>query len=267
LAQLNQDKTPAENSTLVLHRVYELLGEEDPFQKAKQESNRAVMKLWPKLRVLLDESGDRLFTAIKLAVAGNIIDMGILADFDIDKSVQEALEVDFALDHYAELKNRLGKARRVLVVGDNSGEIAFDRLMVGGGAGSLLFRGRIPEMKLRTQRRCSFIEEKAMAITWAGNVSPCYAGMHHYQCYIYGRKKEMHPYHFGNVGNNSLRDIWLNDEYLKFRQQVLEFQFPSCTDCKYLEGCSMVDDNLLDCWGNSPTCADCLWSRGLILCP
>jgi uncharacterized protein with ATP-grasp and redox domains len=129
VAELKRDKTPAENSTLILHKIYELMENKDPFYKAKRESNFAVMKLWPKLRVLLDESEDRLFTAIKLAAAGNIIDMGILADFDIDKSVQEALEVDFAFNHYQELKERLGRARRVLIVGDNSGEIAFDRLL------------------------------------------------------------------------------------------------------------------------------------------
>lgn len=142
-----------------------------------------------------------------------------------------------------------------------------DKLMVGTGAGYLLFRGRVPEMKLRTERKCNFVEDKSMVITWEGNVSPCYAGMHHYYCYVYGRKKEMFPYHFGNVMEKSLKDIWVTDDYLIFRQQVLEFHFPSCTDCKYLEGCSMVDDNKLDCWGNSPTCADCLWSRGLIMCP
>lgn len=142
-----------------------------------------------------------------------------------------------------------------------------EELMVGTGAGYLLFRGRVPEMRLRTQRNCSFVEDKSMVINWEGNVSPCYAGMHHYYCYVYGRKKEMFPYYFGNVGTESLKAIWLKEDYLIFRNQVEEFHFPSCTDCKYLEGCSMVDDNLLDCWGNSPTCADCLWSRGLILCP
>ncbi|MDW7673293.1 MAG: tungsten cofactor oxidoreductase radical SAM maturase [Bacillota bacterium] len=142
-----------------------------------------------------------------------------------------------------------------------------EELMVGTGAGYLLFRGRVPEMKLRSQRKCSFVEDKAMVITWEGNVSPCYAGMHHYYCYTYGRKKEMFPYHFGNLTITQLKDIWINEDFLRFRQQVLEFDFPSCTDCKYLEGCSMVDDNKLDCWGNSPTCADCLWARGLILCP
>ncbi|MGF7184850.1 tungsten cofactor oxidoreductase radical SAM maturase [Desulfitispora alkaliphila] len=142
-----------------------------------------------------------------------------------------------------------------------------DDLMIGPGSSYLLFRAKVPEMKLRTTRKCDFVDDKTVSITWEGNVSPCYSAMHHYSCFVYGRKKEVKPHHFGNIDYEALKDIWMGDEFLKFRTTVNEFHFPSCTDCKYLDGCSMVDDNQLDCWGNSPTCADCLWSRKLILCP
>lgn len=153
------------------------------------------------------------------------------------------------------------------MVGQELYDAEDDELMVGPGSSYLLFRAKIPEMKLRTQRNCDFIDEQTTCINWEGNVSPCYSSMHHYSCYIYGRKKEIIPNYYGNINNSTLKQIWVENEYVKFRHQVKEFNFPSCTDCKYLEGCSMADDNKLDCWGNSPTCADCLWSRGLILCP
>ncbi|MDW7673294.1 MAG: ARMT1-like domain-containing protein [Bacillota bacterium] len=130
IAELDQDKTPAENSSLILHKINNLLDNRDPFQQAKAESNQAVMKLWPKLREILDRSEDRLFTAFKLAVAGNVIDLGIMEDYDIDQSIQEALQVDFAINHYQELQKRLAESEQILIIGDNSGEIAFDRLLV-----------------------------------------------------------------------------------------------------------------------------------------
>ena len=132
---------------------------------------------------------------------------------------------------------------------------------------SLLLAAKLPYMKIRTDRYCKFIEDKAIAINFQGQISPCYALMHSYHCFIYGRKKEILPYYLGNVAENSLREIWQDPGYINFRLAVKNFRFPSCTDCKYLEGCSMTEDNEMDCWGNSPSCAECLWSRKLIVCP
>ncbi len=142
-----------------------------------------------------------------------------------------------------------------------------DNLQVGSGAGFIYFRSELPEMKLRTQRYCNFVESNSLVINYQGMVSPCYPGMHDHTAYIYGRKKVNYAYHVGNVSEQTIAEIWQQKEFIKFRSQVKEARFPSCTDCKYLEGCSMTDDNQLDCWGNSPTCADCLWYRQIILCP
>lgn len=129
LPQCDPQGTPAENSTLILRRVNELLGIEDPFQKAKRESNELALKLLPRLRKRISQSNDPLFMALKIAVAGNIIDMGILKDFDVEESIQEALVKAFARDDYRPFRRRLQDAGKVLILGDNSGEIAFDRLL------------------------------------------------------------------------------------------------------------------------------------------
>ena len=77
----------------------------------------------------------------------------------------------------------------------------------------------------------------------------------------------MIPYYLGNINEKHPADIWKDAEYVNFRLAVKNFRFPSCSDCKDLEGCSMADNNEMDCWGNSPSCAECLWSRRLIACP
>ena len=142
-----------------------------------------------------------------------------------------------------------------------------DNLKVGSGGGFIYFRSQLPEMKLKTYRYCNFVESDALAINSQGKVSPCYPGMHDHTVYIYGRKKRHYAYHVGDLMESTIKEIWLNESYIKFRSLVKEGRFPSCTDCKYIEGCSMTDDNLLDCWGNSPSCADCLWYRRMIICP
>lgn len=129
LPQCDPQGTPAENSTLILRRVNELLGIEDPFQKAKRESNELALKLLPQLRERIAQSDDPLFMSLKIAVAGNIIDMGILKDFDVEESIQEAIVKEFARDDYRRFRQGLKNAGKVLILGDNSGEIAFDRLL------------------------------------------------------------------------------------------------------------------------------------------
>lgn len=129
IPQLDPKGTPAENSTIILWKINELLGMNDPFARAKSESNELALKLLPYLRERIQKSNDPLYTALQVSVAGNIIDMGIFKDFDVETSLQEALEKKFARDEYSSFRAQLKEARHVMILGDNSGEIAFDILL------------------------------------------------------------------------------------------------------------------------------------------
>lgn len=122
----------------------------------------------------------------------------------------------------------------------------------------------LPRMAWGAARRCRFVEEHALAIGWDGGVSPCYALLHAYPYYIYGRRKEVSRYILGNVLEHSLVDIWTSPEYVRFRARVREMRFPSCVDCGL--ACSFAEENQ-DCWGNAPSCADCLWAQDIVRCP
>jgi damage-control phosphatase, subfamily I len=129
IPQLDPEGTPAENSTRILWKVNEFLGTHDPFAKAKRESNKLALNLLPHLRERILKSHDPLYTAFQVSVAGNIIDMGIIKEFNIEESLQEALEKKFARDDYQSFKTKLRNAQNVIILGDNSGEIAFDKLL------------------------------------------------------------------------------------------------------------------------------------------
>lgn len=149
-------------------------------------------------------------------------------------------------------------------------EILYDQgadMLGFGWESPLLSVKTAPKMRLETQRVCRFVEAKAAAITWRGDVSPCYALMHSYDCYIFGRKKAMTACHFGNVSTRSLADIWTGSEYATFRWIARNSRYPSCTDCRQADGCVLAQTNEGDCWGNRPSCGDCLWARDLIVCP
>lgn len=129
IPKLDLTGTPAENSSQILWKVNELLGNDDPFLKAKRDSNELALSLLPKLRKKINESEDSLYTALQVSVAGNIIDMGILKDFNVETSIQEALEKKFARDDYILFRNKLRQSKEIMILGDNSGEIAFDKLL------------------------------------------------------------------------------------------------------------------------------------------
>ncbi len=123
-----------------------------------------------------------------------------------------------------------------------------------------------PSMDMGADRKCDFVNRDACTVTYNGDVSSCYALMHSYDYYIFDRKKEVSSHYFGNVSEESLYDIWNSPEYLKFRHRVRNFSFPSCEDCKIKDNCTYTEQNE-DCWGNEPSCSDCLWAQGIVRCP
>ncbi|AEX85897.1 putative Fe-S oxidoreductase [Marinitoga piezophila KA3] len=125
----------------------------------------------------------------------------------------------------------------------------------------------IPNFRLKTERHCNFIENNATVIRWDGEVVPCYRFLHDGIEYVYGQKKEIRAYSFGNVEKKSLYEIWTSKDYSWFRYKVKNALFPSCTDCDLKDGCHFIENTDLDCWGNTPSCADCIWWRNIIMCP
>ena len=51
-------------------------------------------------------------------------------NFNLQETVQKTLKEDFAIDHSVQLKEALKNAGSVLYLGDNAGEIVFDKLFI-----------------------------------------------------------------------------------------------------------------------------------------
>ena len=126
----DRNETPCDNSTKILLQVYKSIGINDPYIKAKKDSNDLALEIFPKLKAMLENSSDRLYDSLKCSVAGNVIDLGINKTFDIDESLRQSQKAGFAKDDYKKFVTMLNKVDRVLVLGDNSGEIVFDKLLV-----------------------------------------------------------------------------------------------------------------------------------------
>lgn len=125
----------------------------------------------------------------------------------------------------------------------------------------------LPRMHWGAERRCRFVQERAIVVGWDGTVSPCYALSHNYSYYaIDGCQKRVSRYDLGNVNQQSLAEIWMAEDYTRFRSEVMSYHFPSCPDCDLRETCDLRQLNE-GCWGWNPSCADCLWAQDIIRCP
>ena len=123
--------TPAENSTIILREVNKLLNTQDPFYQQKRYCNMIALQWEGELNSYLGRSYDRLRTAIKLSVVGNVIDLGIKEKVDIKAAFEAIFEEGFVVDDSDRLIERVQKGReKVLFIGDNAGEIVFDKVLV-----------------------------------------------------------------------------------------------------------------------------------------
>lgn len=130
LGSLDHNKTPAENASILFHQLAHTMGGVNPFKGVKEESNKSALGYLPRLRERLSQSADRLETALRFAVAGNVVDMGIFDDYDLEGALKESLVTEFVLNDYAEFKERTDHAGKLLIIGDNSGEVVIDRVLV-----------------------------------------------------------------------------------------------------------------------------------------
>ena len=112
---------------------------------------------------------------------------------------------------------------------------------------------------------CKFIENNSTSVAWDGGLSPCWPLMHTHTSYLHNKPHISYRHVIGFVQNQSLRELWLDPEYIEYRRKVQDFSFAPCTFCG---GCDLSLENMEDCVGNEfPACGTCLWSQGIIQCP
>lgn len=114
----------------ILVAIQEATGVADPYKKEKEDSNKEMMKRYNEFQSMISFSENPFNTAIRLAVAGNIIDFGPTHQFDVSGTIERVLKSDFAFDHSELLRSEIKKAKSILYLGDNCGEVVLDQLFL-----------------------------------------------------------------------------------------------------------------------------------------
>ena len=130
LKDIPMENTPPETGNIIYKKIAEITGNNDPYKKIKKQNINEVLKLYPKLKEIVKNSDDKLLTAVRLAIAGNVIDLGMDKEFDIVKDVEKILKQDFAIFDYEQFKRHLDLHNEILYIGDNAGEAVFDKILI-----------------------------------------------------------------------------------------------------------------------------------------
>jgi hypothetical protein len=131
LAELGLDVSPPEITQRAHRLVRQISGNPDPYAVKKHEYNTRALALLPGLRARVEAAADPLKLAVRLSIAGNVIDFGAKAGgFDFERELENAEGAPFRVWDYEAFRADILKARSILYLGDNAGEIVFDRLLV-----------------------------------------------------------------------------------------------------------------------------------------
>ncbi len=127
------ENTPPETGGIIYRIVSEITGVTDPYQDIKQKNIAQALEIYPEYhqKILnVEDSKERLALAIKIACAGNVIDLGVERVFNLKKDIEDAISHQFKIWDFEQFYTKLTSAKTILYIGDNSGEAVFDKILI-----------------------------------------------------------------------------------------------------------------------------------------
>ncbi|MDY6970213.1 MAG: ARMT1-like domain-containing protein [Spirochaetota bacterium] len=130
IKEIPMSLSPPEIAMQVYFEIKRITGNPDPFRKEKKQNIETALKLYPRMKEIIKESEDSLLKAVQIAIAGNVIDLGVNKTFDIEEDILKSLSEDLTINDYSKLREKIIQSDRILYIGDNSGEAVFDKLLI-----------------------------------------------------------------------------------------------------------------------------------------
>lgn len=130
ISKVNKKLFPPELGEIVYKIVINSTNVKDPYKDIKRKQNNLILNNYFNLRQTILNTKDPLFEAVKFAVIGNVIDLGINEVVDFEEDIKNSLKRRIAINDYNLLERDLKSSKSILYIGDNSGEIVFDKLLI-----------------------------------------------------------------------------------------------------------------------------------------
>ena len=147
VADLDLDRPPPWVARHIHRRLRELTGVDDPYRAAKDRFNQLALAMLPEIRERVRRDPQPLLAAARAAIAANVIDLGAKSDLAVEHT-RDVLRDAYATEIHGDLAGfpgRVAKARDILYLADNAGEVVMDRLLIeelGPDRVTLVVRGR-----------------------------------------------------------------------------------------------------------------------------
>jgi uncharacterized protein with ATP-grasp and redox domains len=125
----SEEETPIMGMS-VYKIISETLNDEDPYKLLKKQYNQLALDHFSEIEKMVDQSEDAVFKAIVIAAIANTIDFGSQHKFDFVRDLKDFNMNKLVLNDYNLFKEDLKNIKNILVIGDNSGEIVYDKLLI-----------------------------------------------------------------------------------------------------------------------------------------
>ncbi len=130
ISSVPMDIPPPEIASHIYRFVKEETGNHDAYKHHKALHIKEALALYSELQNIIAGSDDPLLAAVRLSIAGNVIDLGVHQQFNILEEVKQIVNKAFGIDDYQVFKQKVSTSNWILYIGDNSGESVFDRLLI-----------------------------------------------------------------------------------------------------------------------------------------
>jgi len=132
MSEMDLSLPPPVITQLIHRRIRDLSGQADPYLLIKKEQNQLARVLLGEMSEQIKNADDPLEMAIRLAIAGNVIDMGVkgkVTEEELRNSLGQAL-IQPIWGNIDAFRQKVKQADSILYLADNAGEIVFDRLLI-----------------------------------------------------------------------------------------------------------------------------------------
>ncbi|MCK4671782.1 MAG: DUF89 family protein [Candidatus Aegiribacteria sp.] len=133
MSETDFDKTPPELAQGITSIVSSMTGVEDFYQETKAAHTKKALHLIPEMEKIISESKDPFIAGLRLAIAGNIIDLGVknvISEEEIMHTLVEAMSKPLSGVDPEQFRREVFDAERILYLADNAGETVFDRIFI-----------------------------------------------------------------------------------------------------------------------------------------
>jgi hypothetical protein len=130
ISGLDRSVPPPVTATKVFKSVIESTGNKDAYAELKKGSNEIVRNLLPRAEELVQQSGGSLAAAVKISLCGNIIDYGILENFNVEELIEEEIKIEIDPEKIERFRRIIKNSETMVFLSDNAGEIGLDGILL-----------------------------------------------------------------------------------------------------------------------------------------